>query len=692
MKYHPMEVKAGTAIDGGTGMIIKNMPFHMASQMIYRARKDDRIVVNDWAFLLNVATYRDEVPSDYMYTYMYEAEQNWSSYTHDFSEENYSTQDYVFREDCYFRICLKKEDGNWCIPADAARINEIISFHSFQEQEALETPPCFEEEIRKTADSVFEKSGKGKALVFALLADSHCVVNGTWRDTVNNIARVHRKVGFDGIIHLGDLQDGLLNKEMCRRIASGCIADMREVCEPVYFVIGNHDTNYFKGNPEWLTYGEQYALYGRFLDRYVNREGIRGWYYADYGHVGLRMIFLTSFDHTRKLRYGFPEEEISWLERTLEETPEGFRVLVFSHDAPLARLDYWAEEIHNGEALVKVLENYDGRPGKRVLGYIHGHTHADYIYEERSFPIISVGCAKCEYFPDKKPEGSVRQMRRLNDVSQDLWDVLVIMPEEGKLDFIRFGAGEDRTVQKKTKIWAHRGASGYAPENTMEAFRLAVQMEADGVELDVQLTKDGEIVVVHDERIDRMSDGTGRVVDYTLEELKQFNFNKSHPGYEEVCRIPTLREVLECLKDTGLMVNIELKTGSIPYEGIERKTAELVREMGYEKRILYSSFNHRSLLKVREYQPDAKLAFLFSNELSKAAEYAKLNGVQGLNPYVSFTLCEEEMRECRRNNIEINVWTVNDRKDMKRLIEAGVEGIITNYPDTARQVRSECFG
>ena len=121
------------------------------------------------------------------------------------------------------------------------------------------------------------------------------------------------------------------------------------------------------------------------------------------------------------------------------------------------------------------------------------------------------------------------------------------------------------------KIWAHRGASGYAPENTLEAFKLAAEMGADGVELDVQLTKDGEVVVVHDERIDRVSDGSGLVAEYTLEELRQFNFNKMHPEFAEICRIPTLREVLECLKDTGLTVNVELKTGINFYEGIENK-------------------------------------------------------------------------------------------------------------------------
>lgn len=689
MKHNLIEVKAGIAVDADTGMIIKDMPFYMASEVIYEARKNDRIVVNDWAFLLNVAVYGKEVPPEYMYTYMYEQEQNWSKFTHNFSEEGYSVNDYVFQEDCFFRVCLKKQDGNWCIPEDADRINEIISFHSFLEEEAENT--CFEEEIRKTADTVYEKTGKGKSLVFALLSDSHYVVNGTFEDTIRNIRKVHEKVGFDGIIHLGDLQDGMLDKRMCRRIASQCINEMRAVCEPVYLAIGNHDTNYFKGNPQFLTEEEQYGIYGRFQDKYVKREGTNGYYYVDYEYVGLRMIFLSSFNHKEKIRYGFPKEEVSWLEKILETTPEGYQVLVFCHDAPLARLDYWASDIRNGEALMKVLEDYNRRPGKAVLGYIHGHTHADYIYRERSFPIISIGCAKCEYFPDKKPEGSIRYMRKLGDVTQDLWDVLIITPEAKRLDFVRFGAGEGRCVKPVTKIWGHRGASGYAPENTLEAFKLAAEMGADGVELDVQMTKDGEIVVVHDERIDRVSDGRGNVADYTLQELKQFNFNKTHPEYAPVCRIPTLKEVLECLKDTGLFVNIELKTGIYFYEGIEKKVTELVKEMGYENRVLYSSFNHRSVLKVREYQPDARLAFLYSHELANTAQYAKINGVHAVNPSVTCTLYEDEIRECLRNNIGINVWTVNSEADMKRLISMGVDAMITNYPDKGVKINESSF-
>ena len=125
-----------------------------------------------------------------------------------------------------------------------------------------------------------------------------------------------------------------------------------------------------------------------------------------------------------------------------------------------------------------------------------------------------------------------------------------------------------------TKVWAHRGASGYAPENTLEAFELAAKQKADGVELDVQLSKDGELVVIHDEIIDRVTDGKGKVKDYTVRELKSFKANQTHPEYANSV-IPTLAEVYDLLKPTGLEINVELKTGIYFYPDIAKKLLKL---------------------------------------------------------------------------------------------------------------------
>ena len=114
------------------------------------------------------------------------------------------------------------------------------------------------------------------------------------------------------------------------------------------------------------------------------------------------------------------------------------------------------------------------------------------------------------------------------------------------------------------EIFAHRGASGYAPENTLEAFRLAVEQGAHGVELDVHLCRSGELVVAHDETVDRVSDGHGRIQDLSLRDLKALRFNRTHPEFADA-RIPTLEEVFELLAPTPLRINIELKNSVIDY-------------------------------------------------------------------------------------------------------------------------------
>ena len=129
-------------------------------------------------------------------------------------------------------------------------------------------------------------------------------------------------------------------------------------------------------------------------------------------------------------------------------------------------------------------------------------------------------------------------------------------------------------TSKYPLIWGHRGASGYAPENTLPAFKMAADMGADGVELDIQMTKDGVIVVCHDETIDRTSSGKGWLKDFTFDELRRLDFSNGNTAYEGV-QIPTMEEVFDLLEPTGLLINIEIKTGIVFYEKIEEKILEL---------------------------------------------------------------------------------------------------------------------
>lgn len=240
-------------------------------------------------------------------------------------------------------------------------------------------------------------------------------------------------------------------------------------------------------------------------------------------------------------------------------------------------------------------------------------------------------------------------------------------------------------MSTKPLVWAHRGASGYALENTLAAFQKAVDLGADGVELDIQLTKDDQIVVIHDETIDRTSDGKGWVKDYTLEELRAFNYNRTKPEYKHA-DIPTMREVFELLKPTGLFINIEIKTGVVFYEKIEEKILALTKEMGMEDRVCYSSFNHYTVTRIHELKPDAEVGFLYADGPIDMPSYGVKHGVNALHPALYNLQYDGFVKECKEKGLKLNVWTVNERPYMEMCCQYGVDAIITNYPDIAKEV------
>lgn len=236
-------------------------------------------------------------------------------------------------------------------------------------------------------------------------------------------------------------------------------------------------------------------------------------------------------------------------------------------------------------------------------------------------------------------------------------------------------------------VLAHRGACGYAPENTMEAFRLAKEQGVDGFELDVHFSKDGHLVVIHDETVDRTTNGKGRVWDMTLAELQALDACAGKEAYKGA-KIPTLAQVLELIRGTDLIINIEIKTDKIFYPGIEKAVLDLVKEMGLEKQIIYSSFNHHTLLKVRELDKDAKLGMLFADVLVTPWKYAsQYLDVQYLHPMMANVYVPNFAEDARAAGYGVNAWTINDEKTMAHCVAHDIT-IITNYPDVAVAIRN----
>ena len=240
-----------------------------------------------------------------------------------------------------------------------------------------------------------------------------------------------------------------------------------------------------------------------------------------------------------------------------------------------------------------------------------------------------------------------------------------------------------------TRIFGHRGASGYAPENTIEAFRLAAEMGADGVELDVQMTRDGELVVAHDETVDRVSNGSGRIAGMTLRELKKLRFNRMHPEYGEA-EIPTLKEVFELLKPTTLDINIELKNSLIDYPGLEKRVIDLVGAAFDPERVIFSSFNHASMLRVKAIDPRLVCGLLYEASLIEPWAYAVQLGMDALHPqYAEVITPGGNCRKAHEAGVRVHTWTVNEPEVMRKVMEEKADILITNYPDLGCQERQK---
>lgn len=238
---------------------------------------------------------------------------------------------------------------------------------------------------------------------------------------------------------------------------------------------------------------------------------------------------------------------------------------------------------------------------------------------------------------------------------------------------------------KQVQVFAHRGASAYAPENTLPAFALAMEQGADGIELDVHLSRDGELVVIHDKALDRTTNGTGLVKDHTLAELQALCADNGMPGFA-AARIPTLEEVLTLVKPDTMAVNIELKTGILWYDGLEEKALRLVESLGMQDRVIWSSFNHYSIEKVRQLASDARTAYLYSDIICDVEKYAAARGVDGLHPGLYNVKMADFLQRYLTSGLDVRVWTVNEADDLRWLMKAGAD-VITNDPKLALEVR-----
>lgn len=232
---------------------------------------------------------------------------------------------------------------------------------------------------------------------------------------------------------------------------------------------------------------------------------------------------------------------------------------------------------------------------------------------------------------------------------------------------------------------AHRGFSALYPENTMISFQKAYEAGADGIELDVQLAKDGQVVIMHDTKIDRTTDGKGRLAQFSVPELRRFNAAHLYTGKVGRQSIPTLKEYLEWARNKPLFTNIELKTDEIQYEDIEQKVLRLLDEYNMGDKVILSSFHFQTIRNVKEINSRQKCGLLSVHCDSVLLSESLEIGTEYVHPHYS-SVTGEMVNIFRQHQIQINTWTVDKDFQMERLQKFGVHAIITNSPDKLNQL------
>ncbi|WP_033828460.1 glycerophosphodiester phosphodiesterase [Bacillus andreraoultii] len=239
-----------------------------------------------------------------------------------------------------------------------------------------------------------------------------------------------------------------------------------------------------------------------------------------------------------------------------------------------------------------------------------------------------------------------------------------------------------------TLIFGHRGSAGTYPENTMLSFKEAAQSGADGIELDVQLTRDGEIVIIHDQKVDRTTNGKGLVKNFTLKEIKQLNAGANFQKGKYEADIPTLEEVLVWLSKTDLLINIEFKSFTIDNHDLEEKTVQFVRKYKLEERTIFSSFNHYAIVYCYRIAPEIETAPLYSEGLFMPWIYAESIKSKAIHPH--YRVAPKRLVEAAQSyGINVRPYTVNKEDEIRRYIDWNTAAIITDYPELARIIRDE---
>lgn len=235
-------------------------------------------------------------------------------------------------------------------------------------------------------------------------------------------------------------------------------------------------------------------------------------------------------------------------------------------------------------------------------------------------------------------------------------------------------------VDSRPLIFGHRGAQAYAPANTLPAFELAAQQGAHGIELDVHLSRDGHMVVIHDFAVDATTDGIGRVTDLSLDALRALDAGRWFAPEFAGTRIPTLDEVFEAV-GKRLFVNVEIKSRSVRTRGIEQAVAACILRHNMQHRVIVSSFSPLALRRFRRVLPTVPLGFLYGVGVTAVTKLLTRSFPYEAEHPQALLVDTALMAQAQRAGRIVNVWTVNDVARGRELRDLGVHGLITDAPD-----------
>lgn len=229
--------------------------------------------------------------------------------------------------------------------------------------------------------------------------------------------------------------------------------------------------------------------------------------------------------------------------------------------------------------------------------------------------------------------------------------------------------------------YAHRGASAYAPENTMAAFKKAFQIGTNGIELDLQKTKDGKIVIFHDNKIDNKSNKTGKISDYTYKELSKFDFGSWFSKEFENEKIVLFDDFMKEVSNKNLILAIELKE-----EGIEKEALEIINEYYNKDNIFITSFIYNALSNVRKLDKNIKIGWLIKEDINQKniLELTKISGNQICPP--ADLVSEEGIKLARENELGVRLWGVSNEEIMRKVYNLDIDGMTVNFPDKLNEL------